>query len=235
MFHDFCLLGIEANRAGSEGVRRARQGNWVTSGKGGWTLSACQRKGKRPLVQQPSALLGIEDANHSVLAVVTWLNVDFAAAHSTQRFCEQRRAFLRQLLERSLGQQGQLRTHPFEQSLVGAPHPHGAGSCVDDFADHLVQWDEVMERLRIRRPKAAGPVGQLHHPTHHSPGQALSALRAHSLGNLGLFGRQHDAALSVSIEMVLSLLGKEFNRSEEAFASTLQRRSDCEIGHFAIE
>src|SRR5258708_6567835 len=82
VFHDFSLLGIEANGAGSEGVRQALQGNRVTSVEmDGWTLRACQRKGKRPLVQQPSALLGFEGANHTVLAVVTWLNVDFSATH----------------------------------------------------------------------------------------------------------------------------------------------------------
>jgi len=74
------------------------------------------------------------------------------------------------------------------------------------------EWDEVLERNRIFRCKTLITVAQAFYAVQHANGQAARADRTEVVVKTGFFRRQAHIALAVSVIVVFSLLGIEFNR-----------------------
>ena len=114
------LLGIEIG-AGGGGVGRRKRlllEHRRSEGQGERLWIARPRcfeiDGKAALGGEPAPLVVVERPHDAVLAVVARLQVDLAAANAAHGFGEQRRSLARDVLERSVRQDVQLRAHAGE-------------------------------------------------------------------------------------------------------------------------
>ena len=84
----------------------------------------------------------------------------------------------RDLVQRRVAQDGQLRPEPRQQLLHLLLHLLRACADAVDLAQHLRQRDQAVKGMRPRRSHAHGPVGQLLDAVHHADGDRLAADRA---------------------------------------------------------
>src|SRR5262244_1173993 len=99
MLHHLSLFGVETDTVWQDGSRRSFDGNRAAKIEGlAAAIGIGQCKGKTPLGQELSALIRLKDADHSVFAVIAWLDMDLTASHSAQRLFDQRWTLPRQVL-----------------------------------------------------------------------------------------------------------------------------------------
>ena len=175
-----------------------------------------------------------EQADRAVLAVVTRVPDDLAAAQPGDALAEQRPAGPAQVVERDVAQDAQLGSERGHQLADRAGHLLALRAGAHDLAHDLGQLDQVSEPGRAGRPVPGGPVGQFGHPVQHADGERLAAPRAAGVDAPGLLGFQPDVALAVAVQVVLALFGEELDGARQAVTG-LQRRHHREVVRLGVE
>ena len=207
-------------------------------GLGLWFLGASDGrtdKAEGGLGEQAAALLCIEHAHDTVLAVIASLPSHLARAHAAHGLGKQRRSHAVQVFQRCIPQHAELGTDARHQLLAGAAHALTARAHAQHLAQDLGKRNQAGKRLGPRGPKTRGPVRQGRHPAEYAARQRLSATRTDPPAGRSLFRRHHHIALAVAVGVVLALLGEKLERAEKAWPAVAECVADREVGKIAGE
>ena len=189
------------------------------------------RRARRPgQVEQRGAgqLVRFEQPDRPVHAVVPGLAAHLAAAQPGDRLRDHRRRARRQVVERHVAEDGQLRAEPLDHGADLGGDGLGLGPDTRDLAEDLRQLHERGEARGALRPVPVRPVGERVDPVLHADRRPLAASRALAARGARLLRRHPDVAGAVAVEVVLALLGEELDGAAEAVAGA-QRPVDREV------
>ena len=142
---------------------------------------------------------------------------------------------MRNLLQRQVFQNRELRPELRECLAVARRHPLRGSPDVENLRHHLRQRHEALHVARSRRrSRVLVAVGQRFHPVEHADGERPAADRTAAALGQGLLRRQSHAALAVSVGVILPLLREELDRAAVSLAR-LQRAADRKIVRLAVE
>jgi hypothetical protein len=144
------------------------------------------------------------------------------------RLRHDRRRAGRQVVERHVAEDGQLRPESLHHGGDLGGHRLGLGADTRDLAEDLRQLHERQEPGHTVRPVAFRAVGERVDPVLHADRRRLAADRALPARFPGLFRRHPDVTGAVTVEVVLALLREELDRAAEAVAAA-QRLIDREV------
>src|SRR5262249_21286483 len=163
-------------------------------------------------------LVGLEEPDDPVLAVVAGDALDPAGPQPPDRLAEPLAAGAGDLIDRCRPEDVQLRPERRDERVELGVDRLRLRPDATALAEDLGELNEVVDDRRGGRRVAVRSIGQLLDPVQHADGERLAALRAAAAGLPGLRGCPVDPAGPVPVGVVLALLRKELDRPLQAVA-----------------
>jgi len=246
------------------GGRRLRRGRGLLRPDDGpFARSARRRRlGLRQVEEQARGraelqLVGLEQPDRAVLAVVSGPAAHFSCAQSGDGLGQQRAALAPDVLEGHGFEQGQFRPQTGQQRVVSPRHLLALRTHLQQLAQDFFERHQASKRRRTWRARRwiVRPVRELLHAVHHTQRDRLATLGTLPGMRACLSRAKANAALAMAVEVVLAFLGKELDGAAIApacaqglehgrvrtlglkaagLASQLRRRMGIGVGHQGV-
>ena len=192
----------------------------------------------RRLEQHPAEALQLpilEQLDHAVLAVIAGIADHLAGAQARDRLGQHRGLGARDVLDRHLAEDRQLRPERADHAVVHPLDRLRSDAARGDLREHLRQRHQVRHRAggRGRRHDRAA-IRQHLDAMLDADRDLLAAHRAAAAVRERFLRGEPHVALAVAVEVILAFLGEELDRAGIALAG-LERAAQREVIHVAIE
>ena len=156
---------------------------------------------------------GTEQPDAAVLPVVSGILDDLAPAQPGYRFGEWRPADAGQLLRRHVPQDRQFRPESSHQPVNDGVYALALRPHREDLANDFRERDEIIEASGAIRPVAIGAVSEFRDPVQDPDGKWFMTLGADPVTLASLLGLEPDPALTVPVQVILTLFRIELDRA----------------------